>query len=157
MSADVQYDLLRFNKLCSIFGLDLDRLWRHESAGPHDQFGATLRVGVEMEGNFAVDHGPLALPDDRHIRLDGVRYRAKRPGLSRHMANPGAPNFVLAGQAGHARTGASHPLTFHDSRAFPRLRQMPGQSLAALPAAQNDRFEVSRLRHLILHGSNVAD
>ena len=105
----------------------LERFRRHKAPAPHDQFGAACLVVLQMQGDLAVDHVALALANFRHVGRDGPGHRAELCCVMRQMRDPGAPNLILAGQAGDVGTGAADPPALDDGGPSPRSRHMPSQ------------------------------
>src|SRR5262249_19780193 len=66
------------------------------------------------------------------------------------VGGPGAPDFVLAGQAVAVRAGAADPFPLHDGRPASGTGLVPGQELAAGAAAQDEDFIALWLRHAYL-------
>ncbi len=114
---------------------NFDRFRRDETSASHDELGTAGLIGVEVEGDLAVDHVLLAAPNLRHVRHDCTRLGAKLSGVVGQMRDARAPDLVLAGQAGDGGTGATDPTAFNDRNALPRSGQMPGEQLATLSAA----------------------
>ena len=151
MRPDIQHDLIaREGARAAVVQLDLDGPGRHEPPCPHDQVSAAPLVGVEVEGNLAIDHGTLAPAHLCHVRPDGAVHGSELGGVACQVGDPGAPDFVLAGKAGHMGARAAHPSPFHHGRPLSSLRQMPGQVLAALSTAEDHRLEIFYLGHRIL-------
>jgi len=67
-------------------------------------------------------------------------------GVVRKVADP-PPNLVLVRHAGDIWEGAADPVALDDGGTPPRLRYVPSERLAALPAAQDKGVEVFRSRH----------
>src|SRR5215472_11201895 len=94
-----------------------------------------------MQFDFAVDHIALALAHLCHVGRDWPGdHRAELGCVMRLMCDPGAPNLVLARQASDVRTRTADPPALDDGSPTPRLRQMPGQQLAAKSTAQDQDF-----------------
>jgi hypothetical protein len=106
---------------------------------------------VPMRGDLGVDHGALAPADRRHVDRHGSGHRAKLRAVAHLMRDLCAPNLILGGQAGDVGTGAADPSPIHDNCPSPGLRQLPGQKLARLSAAQDQDFIPFRLRHARVH------
>jgi hypothetical protein len=101
---------------------------RDKAPAPHDQLAAGCHVVVQMQGNLALDHIPLALTNLRHVDRYGTGdHRAELRGVLRQMCDPRAPNLIFAAQARDIGTGAPDPAALHDSSPSPRSRHMPGQ------------------------------
>ena len=152
MRPDVQHDLIAGEKArTAVVQLDLDRLGRHEMPAPHDQLGTALLVGVEMEGDLAIDHGALALADCRHVRLDRRRSLRRTTQHGAPDSRPGRSRFRSC-WAGRPRSGTSRPPIAVPPRpsAGPSCARCQASVLAALPAAQNDGLESVLLGHGIL-------
>src|SRR5262249_35558224 len=88
-------------------------------------------VILQMRRDFAVDHVALALANGSHVGGDVAGYDAEARAPAREMRDPGAPNFVFAGEAGDVGAGAADPLTLDHGGAPARLRHVPSQQPAA--------------------------
>jgi hypothetical protein len=82
---------------------------------------------VQMQGNLAVDHVPLALANLRHVDRDGTGHRTELRGVTRQMRDPRAPNLIPAGQAGDVGAGAPDSPALDDGSPTPRSRHMSSQ------------------------------
>src|SRR5258708_2093384 len=68
----------------AVIELHLERLRRHKTAGPPDQFVARRFLVLQMEVDLALDHVALALPTLCHVRRDGPGdHRAELRGVLR--------------------------------------------------------------------------
>ena len=126
----------------------LERLRCHEASRPHDQLGAARLVLLEVHGDEPLDHVALALEYARHVDLDRPRYHPELRRMLHQIDDPGAPDLVLAREAGDVRAGAADPSSFHHDRTVPRFRHVPGHELAADSAAQHENFDFFR-RHCV--------
>src|SRR5262252_529433 len=146
---DVEENLVARQHACAaVIEAYLERLWRHKTPGPHDQFAAGCLIEMQMQRNLALDHIPLALADLRHIGPDGTGdHRAELRCALRQMRDPRTPNLVLAWQAGDVGTGAPDPPALDDGRPSPRSRHMPSHLLAALATAKDQDFKLFWFRH----------
>src|SRR5262245_55187391 len=100
----------------------------------------------------------LRLPDDEFERVQRAVKGMKQPvekalvrfvkALDAVVTAPGAawrqvddhrtPDLVLAGHAGDVRARSADPTALDDRHAAAGARQVPGQQLAARPAAKHD-------------------
>ena len=146
--SEVEENLVaRQHPRAAVVQVHLERFRRHKTPGPHDQFGAACLVVPQMQGDLAVDHVALALANLRHVGRHGTGTSCRTCGVMRQMRDPGAPNLILAGQAGDVGTGAPDPPALDDGGPSPRSRHMPSQQLAAKSAAKDQNFKPFRLRH----------
>ena len=81
---------------------------------------------------------------------------AELRGVVHQVGDLRAPDLVLAGQAVDVGAGAADPAALDHGRAAPGSRHVPGQILAALPAAKDEGFEPFRLRHGYLLSSRTS-
>ena len=65
-----------------------ERLGRDETPTPHDQFGATRSVVLQMQLDLAVDHVALSLTHGGHVGFHGTCNRAELPRVVRQNAQP---------------------------------------------------------------------
>ena len=84
--SDVEENLLaRQHARPAVIEAHLERLRRHKTPCPHDQFGAARLVVLQVRGNLALDHVALALADRRHVDGDGTDHRAELRGVAHQM------------------------------------------------------------------------
>ncbi len=139
----------------AVVQLHFECLRRRKPPASHDQFGAARLVVVQMQRDFLLNHVALALANLCHVGRNGTGdHRAELCRVLRQIRDLGAPNLVLARQAGDIGAGAADPPALDDGSPPPRLRHLPSQQLAAEAAAENQDFEPFRLRHEI---SSVCD
>ena len=110
-----------------------DGLGRDETSTPHDQFGATRSVVLQMQFDLAVDHVALALTHRGHVGFDGTCYRAELPRVMRQMRNLRAPDLILARHAGNVGTGPADPAALDDSRTSPDCAMCQANNLPPWP------------------------
>jgi hypothetical protein len=140
--SDVKKDLVaRQHARPAVIQANFERFRCHETPSPHDQFGAACFVVLQMQGNLAVNHVPLALAHCRHVGLDRTGHGPEPRGVTRQIRHPRAPNLVLAGQAGDVGAGAPDPPALDDGSPSSRPRHMPGQQLATEATAKHQDFK----------------
>jgi hypothetical protein len=155
--ADVEKDLVaRQNAGPAIVQADLQCLRRHEPPIPDDQFGAGRGEVLHTQIDLAPNHIALAAEDRQHVGCDGTSHYTELPAVLGKMHHPRAPDLGLARHAGDIWAGAADPSALHKGRAPPGLGQVPGDQLASLSAAENQRIEVFALRHELPPGLSVA-
>src|SRR5262245_12643994 len=155
MRADIDDDLAADqHAFATVVQGNFDRFRRDETSASHDELGTAGLIGVEVEGDLAVDHVLLAAPNLRHIGRHRASLRAEMSGVAGEMCDARAPDLVLAGQAGDGGTGAADPTAFYDRNALPGSGQMPGEQLATLSAAYDQEIVMFRLGHEFSSSAN---
>lgn len=109
----------------TVIQLHLKGFRRHETPFPHDQFGATRLVALQVHLDEAFDHGTLALPNFGHIDRDGTRRHPELRGMSTKSATF-APDLVLGGETVDVRAGAADSTALYKASTLPKLRHVPG-------------------------------
>src|SRR5262245_55908804 len=136
MCADVDdYLAADQHALATVVQGNFDRSRRDETPASHDELGTAGLIGIEVEGDVAVDHVLFAPPNLRQVGRDWTGHCAELIGVAAKVCDACAPDLVLAGQAGDGGTGAADPATLNHRNALPRSGQMPGEQLATLSAA----------------------
>jgi hypothetical protein len=102
----------------------LKGFWSYKMPGPHDQFGATRIIALQVHGNQAFDHIAFALPDFGHIDRNETRRCPKLCGVTHQICDLGAPDLILTRETIGVRAGAAYPSAFHDGSMSPKLRQI---------------------------------
>src|SRR5260221_301686 len=146
--SDVEENLVaRQHARPAVIQTHLERLRRHKTTRPHDQFGAARPVVLQVIGNQAVNHVALAPANRRHVDRDGTGRHAELRGVVHQMRDLRAPNLILAGQAGDVGAGAPDPPALHDGGPPPGLCHMPSQELATRSTAKDQDFKLFWLSH----------
>ncbi len=131
----------------AVVEMHLARLRRHKAPVAHDQLGTRRLVVATMRVDLPLDHVAFAFDDNAHVNRDRAGHDAESCAMACEMRDLGAPDLVLARQAGDVGTGAADPATLDHGSPPSRFRHVPGQQLAALAAAQHQDVELFRLRH----------
>src|SRR5262245_35051935 len=136
MRADVDDDLATGqHALATVVHSNFDGFRRDEASTTHDELGTAGLIGVEVEGDVAVNHLLFAAPNFRHIDRDWTGTCTELSCVAGDVVHTRGQQLVLAGQAGDGGAGAAHPTALNDRNALPRSGQMPGKQFATLSAA----------------------
>jgi hypothetical protein len=131
----------------SIVQRDLHGFRAHEAAAAHDEFDATLPVGLQMEGDLAIDHVLLAAADLAHIGSHGISECTELRSVPDEMSDPRTPELILRWEAGDGWTGASDPAALDDGNFLAGTAKVPRKQFSALPATEDDDIEVFSFGH----------
>jgi len=125
--AEVEENLVaRQHPRAAVIEAHLERRRCDKPRAAHDQFGAGCPVVVQMEFDLALDHVALALAYLCHVRRDRTGgHRAELGCVMRLMRYPGAPNLVLAWQAGDVGTISAHAAVAGSRAHTRRNREQP--------------------------------
>jgi hypothetical protein len=121
---------------------DFNGAWRGESAFAEDELHARRGKALAMDLDHAFDH--LALAPANVLHPGGGRHGAGAVigGVPDQLRHPGTLDDILARQAGDVGTGAADQPTLDHHHRATLLRQLPGDVLARLPAAEDDVFDL---------------
>src|SRR6185437_2845804 len=151
LRTQVQKELFGNQSSCyAVIQRHRDRLLLDNTGGAHDEFRPGGLVPFEVKGDQAVDHVPLAPKNLLHVDRYRAGGYAELFGAGDDPGDPGAPDFVLAGEAVDVGTGAANPAAFDNGGLLPRLGKMPGKIFATFATADDNGVVPLRFGHCCL-------
>jgi hypothetical protein len=138
--------IARNNTRTPVVQSNLDRFRRYKVGFAHDQLGATRLVEFEVKADFAVDHVALSRTHPRHVDCHTIRHNSELRAVTRQFCHFRAVNDVLARQTGNVRARPADQLALDHSRTPAGCGHCPGQILARLAAADNEKLKLLFVR-----------